>query len=285
MTDRRQQLAYSELQQAMGDEQSRRQKTRKILSVIEHFRGSADLSGLTVLDIGCSLGWFAGEAARRGAVAIGVDIDVPGLARAARDRGPGPRFVCAAGESLPLADGSVDVAVFNHIYEHVVDPDAVMADIRRVLAPGGFVYLGLANRLGIVEPHYKLPFLSWLPRPLAHRYIAATGKATHYHERFRLLPGLRRLAGGLHVHDYTFAILAAPTSFAADDVVPGRAPALFGRLGRRARDIVRPLAPTYIWIASTSPRRPLGAILAVPPDSLTTAPAPRPPLASPDPAP
>ncbi|MDQ3343855.1 MAG: class I SAM-dependent methyltransferase [Actinomycetota bacterium] len=268
--NRQQQLAYSELQQAMKDEPGRRHKAQKIISVIEHFRGSADLSGLTVLDIGCSLGWFVEEAARRGATAIGVDIDVPGLARATRDRAPGPRFICADGEGLPLADASVDIVVFNHIYEHVVDPDAVMADITRVLAPDGFVYLGLANRLGVVEPHYKLPFLSWLPRPLAHRYIAATGKAAHYHERFRLLPGLRRLAGGLYVHDYTFAILAAPEVFAAGDVVPAAAPAIFGVLGRRARDMLRPLAPTYIWVAGKSPRRPLGASLQVPPDPLTT---------------
>ena len=195
---------------------------------------------------------------------------MPGLARAARDRSTGPRFVCAAGDRLPLPDGSIDLLVFNHIYEHVVDPDAVLAEIRRVLAPDAIGYLGLANRLGVVEPHYKLPFLAWLPRPLAHRYVAATGRASHYHEQFRLLPALRRMAGGLYVHDYTFAILAAPDVFAADDVVPGGAPAVFGKLSRRFRDLLRPLAPTYIWIACKSPRRPAGAALCVPPDPLTT---------------
>lgn len=264
------QLAYSELQQEMGNEASRRQKVRKIASVIDHYRGTGDLTGCTVLDIGCSLGWFVEEASRRGALAIGVDIDVPGLAAAARDRDLGPVFLCADGQSLPLPSASIDVVVFNHIYEHVVDPDAVLSEIRRVLRPDGLVYLGLANRLGVVEPHYKLPFLSWLPRPLADRYVAAFGRAERYHEQFRLLPGLRRLARGLHVHDYTFAILAAPDRFAAGDVVPGRAPALFARVGRRARRLLRPLAPTYIWVGSPSPAPPRGPQLPVPPELIAT---------------
>ena len=37
------------------------------------------------------------------------------------------------------------MVVFNHIYEHVVDPDAVLAEIRRVLRPDGVVYLGSAT--------------------------------------------------------------------------------------------------------------------------------------------
>ncbi len=267
---RQQQLAYSELQAEMADEAGRRQKVRKMLRVIAHFRGTEDLSGLTVVDIGCSLGWFVEEASRAGGTAVGVDIDVPGLTRAARERSPGPCFVCAAGDRLPLPDGSVDLLVFNHIYEHVVDPDAVMAEIRRVLSPDGIAYLGLANRLGVVEPHYKLPFLSWLPRGLAHRYVAASGRASHYHEQFRVLPALRRMVGGLYVHDYTFASLAAPQTFAAGDVVPAAAPTVFRRLVRGARDVLRPLAPTYIWIACKSPRRPAGPELPIPPDALTT---------------
>ena len=77
-----------------------------------------------------------------------------------------------------MADGSVDVCVFNHIYEHVVDPDAVMAELHRVLADERVLYLGLGNRLGVMEPHYRLPFLSYLPRPMADRYMRVTGRAT-----------------------------------------------------------------------------------------------------------
>lgn len=72
-----------------------------------------------------------------GARTTGVDIDEPGLAKARERFGERVDFRLARGEDLPFEDGSVDVVVLNHIYEHVVDPDAVVADIHRVLAPGG----------------------------------------------------------------------------------------------------------------------------------------------------
>ena len=55
--------------------------------------------------------------------------------------------------------------------------------MHRVLADNGVLYLGLGNRLGIIEPHYKLPFLSYLPPSLADRYVRASGRADHYYER------------------------------------------------------------------------------------------------------
>ena len=66
----------------------------------------------------------------------GVDIDEPGLEKARARFGERVDFRLARGEDLPFDDDSVDVAVLNHIYEHVVDPEAVVADIHRVLRPG-----------------------------------------------------------------------------------------------------------------------------------------------------
>ena len=94
-------------------------------------------------------------------------------------------FIAAPGDMIPLPPQSVDVIVFNHIYEHVPDPEAVMAEIRRVLKDDGVVYPGLGNRFGIMEPHYRLPFLSWLPKRYADRYVRVTGRADSYYERFR----------------------------------------------------------------------------------------------------
>src|SRR5690606_5740790 len=155
---RTKQLEYSQLQEKMLDEAGRRAKATKMLRVLEHFLGRRGLDGLLVADIGCSAGFIADELHRAGARTIGVDIDVPGLARAQERFGDGVSFLCADGERLPLADESIDIAVFNHIYEHVVDPDAVVAELRRVLRPDGVIYLGLGNRWGIMEPHYRLPF-------------------------------------------------------------------------------------------------------------------------------
>jgi len=46
----------------------------------------------------------------------------------------------ADGHQIPLADGSVDAVVIQAVLEHVLDPAQVVAEIHRVLAPGGVVY-------------------------------------------------------------------------------------------------------------------------------------------------
>jgi SAM-dependent methyltransferase len=273
-TSRQAQLAYSEQMAAMRDEEGRRRKAEKILAVLGHVLGTepgAALAGRTVADIGCSQGYIADELALAGAERVyGVDIDVPGLAVAHDRFGEHVRFVCAAGERLPFADASLDVAVLNHIYEHVVDADAVIADLRRVLKPDGVLYLGLGNRLGVIEPHYRLPFLSYLPPRVADRYVRAFGRADHYYERFRTRRGLQRMMAGWHVLDYTLPVLAQPTAFAGDDVVPGAV----ARLPRAVLARALPVVPTYVWVASRSALRPAGPPLRVPPVTVLTPPQP-----------
>lgn len=261
------QLAYSELMGAMLDEDKRRQKARKIIAVLEHFLGRDDLGGLTVADVGCSAGFIADELAAAGAAhTLGIDVDVPGLGKAQERFGERVAFCCGDGERLPFADGSVDVLVFNHIYEHVLDPDAIIAEMHRVLSDDGVLYLGLGNRLGVMEPHYKLPFLSYLPPALSDAYVRASGRADHYHERFRTRTGLRRMLAGWFVWDYSLPVLGDPGTFASDDVVPGAVT----RLPRAAVRTTLPLVPTYIWVATKRPRIPAGAQTTWPPARVPT---------------
>ncbi|MDF2710998.1 MAG: methyltransferase protein [Nonomuraea muscovyensis] len=265
------QLEYSEFQSAMLDEAKRRRKAAKIIAVLEHFQGP--LTGLTVGDVGCSAGFIADELAAAGAGhTLGVDIDVPGLRKAADRFGGRVAFVCGDGTALPFPDGSVDVLVFNHIYEHVVDPDSVVAEMHRVLSDRGVLYLGLGNRLGIMEPHYKLPFLSYLPPAAADRYVRAFGRADHYYERFRTRRGLRRMLRAFHVWDYTIPVLASPERFAGSELFPGAlgrvARTVLARTPRAALQVLLPLVPTYLWVATKTPRRPAGAALPQPPQPL-----------------
>ncbi|MBO0831195.1 MAG: class I SAM-dependent methyltransferase [Actinobacteria bacterium] len=245
----------------MLDEQGRRRKAAKILAVLRHFLGRENFTGLRVLDIGCSAGFISDEFRQAGASVIGLDIDEPGLSKARERFGDSVEFFLAAADDIPLPDDSVDVVVFNHIYEHVPDVGAVMTEIRRVLKPDGLIYLGLGNRLGVMEPHYRLPFLSWLPKRIAHSYVRLAGRADSYYETFRTRPALRRMCAGLQVWDYTYAVLAQPAVFAADELVPRRlhgAPPGFWRA-------ISPILPTYIWVGSPASRRPEGPALKTAP--------------------
>src|SRR3954447_5548050 len=261
---RQRQVAYSASMPAMLDEAARRRKAAKIIAVLLHAMGRDDLGGLVALDVGCSAGFIAHELALRGAETHGVDIDEPGLAKASERFGGQVSFRLADGEHLPFPDNAFDVVVFNHIYEHVVHPHAVVRELHRVLRPGGVLYLGLGNRLGIIEPHYRLPFLSWLPDALADRYVGLFGRADDYHERFLTRSGLRGLFADFDVWDYTLPVLADARAFSGDDVVP----AAVGRVPAPLLALTLPLVPTYIWVALKEPARPRGARLRVSPRRL-----------------
>ncbi len=85
--------------------------------------------------------------------------------------------------ALPFPDASFDLAISNHVIEHVgseFEQRRHLAELRRVLKPGGRGYLAVPNRWMLVEPHYKLAFLSWLPRRWRTPYLRAAGRGEHY---------------------------------------------------------------------------------------------------------
>jgi len=250
--ERKPQLAYSEIQVLMLDGEHRRQKAKKILSVLHHFLGRTDLNGLTALDIGCSAGFIADELAGDGAKTTGADIDVPGLERARERFGSRVEFIRASGDDLPMPEDSLDIVVFNHIYEHVVDPDAVISEIHRVLKPNGVAYLGLGNKYQIMEPHYRLPFLSWLPQRAADAYVRRFGDSDEYYESYRSRSGLKEMVRGFHVWDYTIPVVTRPELFSSGDQVKGA----FAKLPPSVVTAAMSIVPTFVWVATKSSLRP-----------------------------
>jgi 2-polyprenyl-6-hydroxyphenyl methylase/3-demethylubiquinone-9 3-methyltransferase len=114
-----------------------------------HERGGAPLAGLRLLDVGCGGGLLAEEFATLGLSVTGIDPSLPTLAaaRAHAERG-GLAIDYRAGraEALPFADGEFDVVSCCDVLEHVDDPDAVIAQIARVLRPGGLFLFDTINR-------------------------------------------------------------------------------------------------------------------------------------------
>ncbi|KQZ89805.1 ubiquinone biosynthesis methyltransferase UbiE [Phycicoccus sp. Root563] len=261
MAERKPQLDYSQQMAAMLDEQKRRQKAAKILAVLRHALGRPDLTGLTALDVGCSAGYIADELAKAGATTHGVDIDEGGVALAKERFGADVTFHLSDAEHLPFEDDSVDVVVLNHIYEHVVDPAAVVAEIHRVLSPDGVAYFGLANRLGIIEPHHRLPFLSWLPPKAGDAYVRITRKGDQYYERLRTRRSLEQLLNAFDLWDYTVPVLADPQRYSGGDIVPG----LAARLPRASFRALMPIIPTYLWVGFKTPHTPAGSDGSAPP--------------------
>jgi SAM-dependent methyltransferase len=87
-----------------------------------------------VLDVGCGDGHFAAVALGR--LAAGID-PAAGVLREARDRGAYQVLSQALGDRLPFAAASFATVVSNSVLEHIPDVEPVVAEIARVLRPGG----------------------------------------------------------------------------------------------------------------------------------------------------
>jgi arsenite methyltransferase len=104
--------------------------------------------GGTALDVGSGPGNVTASLARAagpGGVALGVDISEPMLARAVRaESGPQVGFLRADAQRLPLRDNTVDAVVSTAVLQLIPNPAAALAEMARVLRPGG--------RLAIMVP-------------------------------------------------------------------------------------------------------------------------------------
>ncbi|MGY1829635.1 class I SAM-dependent methyltransferase [Geodermatophilus sp. SYSU D01180] len=155
--------------------------------------------GMTVLDLGCGEGRHAFEAYRRGASVVAVDWGVPEVETTKRWLGA----IAEAGEApagahhevvrgdlrhLPFPDGSIDRVIASEVLEHIPDDGTAMAEIARVLKPGG--------RAAVTVPRYGPERVCW-----------ALSDAYHANE-------------GGHIRIYRGDVLRARLSVAG--LVPGR---------------------------------------------------------------
>jgi len=219
----------------------------KIRRVLERELGPAPWPGVRGLDVGCGPGTIAAYLAKRAGSFVGLDVDAEAVALAQRRfRYPNLEYVCHTSSRLPFEDGAFDLIIVNHVYEHVRDPAALFAEVRRLLKADGRAYLAAAGKYHLIEPHYYLPFLSWLPRRLADFYLRLFGRPEGYDVHLLSCRRLLRLLEPFDLTEYTARIVASPREFGAGDVVPG------GRLVRRlAAAALRrfpALSPTRIFV-------------------------------------
>ena len=171
------------------DEDLRRAKARKIAAIL----GPDSLRGARVLEIGTGSGVISSELAR---LAIpGGSLDSVDVVDERIETG-GYRFTHVTDTALPFDDESFDLVISNHVIEHVgaeADQAAHLREIARTLAANGRYYLASPSRASVVEPHFHLPFLSWLPQAASDAYVRATGRGSRYDCRLLTRTKLRRL--------------------------------------------------------------------------------------------
>ncbi len=119
--------------------------------VVEHLRDAR-----RVLDVGTGEGQLARELTAVGVpTALGIDPS-EAQTRVARERGGGPQYARAAADHLPFPAGAFDAVVACLVFEHIVAVDAAVAEVARVLEPGG-TFLFLLN-----HPLLQVPGSGWI---------------------------------------------------------------------------------------------------------------------------
>ena len=146
------------------------------------------LEGARVLDVGCQTGGLVIAMASRGADVTGVDVDAT-LLEAAKIRARchcanTARFIVSKAESLPFPSASFDVVTFVDVIEHVENADAALAEMARVLAPGGVLFLQGPNRFSprwfLRDPHYQMTGISVLPPAIGRWYVTRVRNRPRY---------------------------------------------------------------------------------------------------------
>ena len=129
------------------------------------------VEGWRVLDVGCGTGTLTVALARRSARAIGVDPAPRMVAQArAKQEGAPVTFIVGSAEALPFADSSFDGATASMTVHHWRDAERGLAELARVLRPGGRAAIADIDLPGSLRSVLRLvrnPHAGWSRRELA----------------------------------------------------------------------------------------------------------------------
>lgn len=248
------QYNFSEMHQDIYfDVAGRSRKAEKMLRILRDHLGE-DLSAMHALDVGCSTGAMSSLLGEHFGHVTGIDIDTNAVAHAQATLGSNTLdFRIGDAMETGLPPDSMDVVICAHVYEHVPDAARMLTEIHRLLRPGGVCYFAAENKFVFREGDYRLPFLSILPKFMAHRYLRLAGRGDHYYEELHTYWRLKDMTRAFDRIDYTRRVVREPEHFAAGDII--KEGSFQQRVALAMLDHAYWLFPTYLWLLR-KPERP-----------------------------
>lgn len=222
------------------------QEARRIIAVCRHY-SAYPLEQLTALQLGASTGIMTEVFGRHFKRVVAIDKDYSSLQLSKRiSRHENIDYICTGGSELTIDDGSIDVVLCDRYIEHTPDHRKMMSEIYRVLKYEGFCYFGATSKYSVVEKNYFLPFLSWLPKPLAELYLKLAGHKGTYEPEIPSLAQLNRLTEDFWRHDYTRIIRRSPSEFFAENLDGNKG--FFSKFVTAFFKYFYPYLPTWVWV-------------------------------------
>ena len=156
--------------------------------------------GDRVLDACCGTGDLAVAAQKAGADVVGLDFSEPMLERARR-KDPALEWIRADLLELPFEDACFDAATVGFGVRNVADLERGLAELHRVLKPGGRVgILEITRPRGPLKLFYRLWFDALIP--LAGKILPGGKAYTYLPASVRRFPGPDELAGLMRVQGF-----------------------------------------------------------------------------------
>jgi len=115
--------------------------------------------GKAVLEVGCGAAVDLARFARGGAVCTGVDLAASAIELAKanfQQQGLSADLRVANGEALPFPDNTFDLVYAHGVVQYTADPRRLVAEVRRVLKPGGEAIFQVYNRISWLNGLSKL---------------------------------------------------------------------------------------------------------------------------------
>lgn len=240
---------FSKLIPSVLDPAVRKNKAKKITSIIVDYLKSGDraVNNHLCLDIGGSAGFAAMELSKYSKDVYVIDIDEEALQYGIKNNhAHNIHYQVGDAMNLNFRDNSFTIVICNQVYEHVPSSKILIQEIYRILEHGGICFFGAGNRLKIMEDHYNLPFLSWLPKPLANVYLRIAKKGNFYYENLLSYYGLRKILKPFQVIDYTYEVIKHPVKFYNTDVIKQNS--WLTKIPRIIYLIIKPIIPGYLFI-------------------------------------